>query len=309
MNRCGASRKRHLLEASCTFGTQIQESGLPPLFRSFRGSFINPNRFNPTDSIRQSDLESLLADTFLQSVKHFAEIDSTNTRAIELLATGDGVATPCLVYAENQSAGRGRGANQWWSAKGSLTFSVVVDFQEIGLSSEQKPLLPLLTGMAILRACRLALPDGDLSLKWPNDVFLDGRKLAGILIEVPSQSSDGAVVGVGLNVNNRFADAPQELQSTGIAMAAHWAMEHPRIEILRSFLQCFEELAKSLSAGQSFLDDWPKYCLLTGKEVTLQAGATQVTGVCRGVDESGALLLQVGAEQQRFFGGVIQAWR
>ena len=261
-----------------------------------------------SESICLSDLESLLTDTFLQSVNHFAQIDSTNSRAIELLANGDSVATPCLVYAENQSAGRGRGANQWWSARGSLTFSLIVDVQEAGFLAEQKPLLPLLTGMAILHACQAVLPDGDFSLKWPNDVFLSGRKLAGVLIEVPSQSSSGAVVGVGLNVNNRFANAPPDLLWTGISMADQSEAEHARIEVLRGFLNCFEALMKSLAVGKNFLDDWPSYCLLTGKEVTLQTGATQVTGICRGVDQEGALLLEIGNERIRFFGGVIQSW-
>lgn len=261
------------------------------------------------DSICQSDLESLLSDTFLQSVRHFAEIDSTNTRAIELLASGDELVTPCLVYAENQNAGRGRGANQWWSAEGSLTFSLVVDFQEIALSPEQRPLLPLLTGMAILQACQLSLPDGDFSLKWPNDVYLAGRKLAGVLIEVPSQSSGGAVIGVGLNVNNRFAIAPDELLATGIALADQSATQYERIEILRAFLNCFEELVKSFAAGKSFLDKWPRYCLLTGKEVTLQTGSTQVTGICQGVDAGGALLLKIDTDEKRFFGGVVQSWK
>ena len=260
------------------------------------------------DSICQTDLESLVSDTFLKSAKHFAQIDSTNTRAIELLSNGDGVVTPCLVYAENQSAGRGRGANQWWSAEGSLTFSVVVDFEEIALSAEQRPLLPLLTGMAILRACQLLLPDGDFSLKWPNDVYLAGRKLAGVLIEVPSQSSSGAVVGVGLNVNNRFTEAPKDLMSTGIALADQSTDNFVRIEVLRSFLHCFEDLVKSFSVGKSFLAHWPDHCLLTGKEVILQTGSTQVTGICQGVDDAGALVLEIGTDRKRFFGGVVRSW-
>ena len=264
-----------------------------------------------TDSISPSDLESLLSDTFLNSVDHIAQTDSTNTRAIELLASDESVATPYLVYTENQLAGRGRGANQWWSAKGSLTFSIVVDFQEIPFSAEQQPLLPLLTGMAILRAGQSLLPDGEfslLSLKWPNDVYLADRKLAGVLIEVPSQSSGRAVIGVGINVNNRFTEAPDELRSTGISLADHSTTQHAQIEILRTFLLCFEDLLKSFAAGDSFLNHWPNHCLLTGKEVTLQTGSTQVTGVCQGVDAAGALLLKIGADQKRFFGGVVQSW-
>ncbi len=260
------------------------------------------------DSISKSDLESLLSDTFLQSVRYFDETDSTNTRAIELLATEESFATPCLMYAENQNAGRGRGANQWWSAEGSLTFSIIVDFQEIAFSREQRPLLPLLTGMAILSAGQRVLPAGKFKLKWPNDVYLAGRKLAGVLIEVPSQSSDHAVIGVGLNVNNRFANAPNELAATGIALADLCDTDHNRLEFLRTFMHCFADTVKSFAAGKQVFADWPRHCLLTGKKVTLQTGATQVTGICQGVDSDGALLLGVGGQPKRFFGGVVQSW-
>ena len=260
------------------------------------------------DSISKSDLESLVSDTFLQSVIYYGETDSTNTRATELLATDEPFATPCLVYAENQIAGRGRGTNQWWSATGSLTFSIIVDFEEIAFSAEQRPLLPLLTGMAILHAGQSVLPGGDFALKWPNDVYLAGRKLAGVLTEVPSQSADQAVIGVGLNVNNQFADAPDELKATCISLADRSGMQHDRIEILRMFLERFEALVNSFTAGNSFLDKWPRYCMLTGKEITLQTGKDQVTGVCHGVDASGALLLEIDGQHKSFFGGTVQSW-
>jgi len=261
-----------------------------------------------SDSIHEADLESLLSNTFLQRVVYFAETDSTNTRAVELLAKEQSLSTPCLVYAENQRAGRGRGANQWWSTDGSLTFSLVVDFRAIGLSVQQRPLLPLLTGMAIAQTGESVVPVGNYSLKWPNDVYLAGRKLAGVLTEVPSQSADQAVIGVGLNVNNRFADAPDELKAVCISLADRSETQHDRIEILRMFLERFEALVNSFTAGNSFLDKWPRYCMLTGKEITLQTGKDQVTGVCHGIDEVGALLVGIGNEQKRFFGGTVQSW-
>lgn len=243
---------------------------------------------------------------------HFDQTDSTNTRAIELLASDDSAESPCLVYAESQAAGRGRGVNQWWSASGSLTFSLIVKFPTTEFSVAQKTLLPLLTGMAILRCGQAVLPDAEFAIKWPNDVYLAGRKLAGVLIEVPSQSSAHAVIGVGLNVNNSFADAPQELASTGMSIADHSGNQHDRIEILRSFLQEFESLINAAwvhqAASETFLNDWPDVCLLTGKQVTLQTGATQVTGTCHGIDNSGALILETETGRQSFFGGVVQSW-
>lgn len=263
---------------------------------------------NQNDSICQVDLESILGDTFLESVRHYDQTDSTNTRAIELLATENSIQSPCLVYTESQAAGRGRGSNQWWSAAGSLTFSLIVDFRQIGFSAEQKPLLPLLTGMAIVRTGQSLLPDADFALKWPNDVFLSGRKLAGVLIEVPSQSSDHAVIGVGLNVNNSFSQAPDDLTSTGISLSDKSDMQHHRIDVIATLMREFESQINSFAAGQSFLDDWPNYCLLSGKQVTLQTGSTQVTGFCHGIDSNGALTLETDNGRQSFFGGTVQTW-
>lgn len=260
------------------------------------------------DSVSESDLGSLVEDTFLERVVHFVETDSTNTRAVELLASDESLTTPCLVFAEKQSAGRGRGANRWWSAEGSLTFSLVVDFNQIGFSAQQKPLLPLLAGMAIVETGESFIPVGDFALKWPNDVYVAGRKLAGVLTEVPSQAAGQAVIGVGLNVNNQFASAPEELKANCIALADRSGMMHDRVEVLRTFLQRFEALVKSLAAGDSFLDDWPRYCLLSGKKVTLRISDDQVNGICRGIDASGALVLEVDGQAKSFFGGVVQSW-
>lgn len=260
------------------------------------------------NSIGPADLDLLLQDTFLANVVHFRETDSTNTRAIELLASSNSVVTPCLLYAESQTAGRGRGANQWWSASGSLTFSLMIDLKRIGLSAEQIPLLPLLTGMAILRTGEVMLPGADFKLKWPNDVFLADRKLAGVLIEVPSQSDGHAVIGVGLNVNNSFANAPEELSFTGISLSDQLDAKLNRVEILRTVLEQFEALLNSLSAGEDVFDRWSDYCLLTGKQVTLQTGVKRLVGRCHGIDVSGALLLETKAGVQRFFGGAVESW-
>ena len=269
---------------------------------------LNQNNSDQTDSISTADLKSLLEGTLLCSVTHFQQTDSTNTRAIELLIEGNSEPVPRLVYAESQVAGRGRGANQWWSARGSLTFSLIVDFREIALSADQKPLLPLLTGLAILRTGKRLLPNADFKLKWPNDVYLANQKLAGVLIEVPSQSCDHAVIGVGLNVNNSFANAPDEVSSKGTSLADHAGSKQNRIQILRWLMQDIESSLNSRATGGTFLDDWPDYCLLTGKQVTLQTGSTQVTGRCRGIDSNGALILETTSGRQSFFGGVVQAW-
>ena len=271
--------------------------------------------------IAESDLNQLLDTTFLKSVRHFSQTDSTNGQAINLLSSGDMPKTPCLIYAESQTAGRGRGANQWWSQAGSLTFSVIVDAREFSLKPEALIKLPLLTGLAVLQTGQAAVGNSadcktDFALKWPNDVYLSGRKLAGILIEVPSvkpppeteASAHHAVIGVGLNVNNSWIDAPQELQAKGISLSDHASSTFDRLEILKTFLQHLEQLICSLSKGLPILEDWSEHCLLTGKRVTLLVGNAKVSGECLGIAPNGALMLQTTKGSKHFLGGIVKSW-
>jgi BirA family biotin operon repressor/biotin-[acetyl-CoA-carboxylase] ligase len=253
-------------------------------------------------------LSSLLTETFLRDVRHFEETDSTNTQSLQLIASGEAIETPLLIYAEAQSAGRGRGANTWWSQSGSLTFSLVIDMQELGLSPEQQPQLSLLTGLALLQTGQSLIPRGNFAVKWPNDVYLSGKKLAGILTEVPTGSPRRAVIGVGININNRFAAAPAELHESSISLVDHSGQSMDRGEVLKSFLQQLEEQFLQLAQGEPVLENWPEYCLLTGKTVTLQTGPHTVTGLCRGIDDSGALLLETEQGLQRMLGGTVSKW-
>ena len=223
-----------------------------------------------------------------------------------------------LIYAESQTAGRGRGANQWWSQAGSLTFSVIVDTQEFGLTPEQQIKLPLLTGLAVQQTCKSVIGESAdlknaLQLKWPNDVFLAGRKLAGILIEVPSAkpvelSSRHAVIGVGLNVNNSWKNAPDDLQRTGISLADHMGSNADRLDILKTFLGHLEKQIRSLSKGLPVLDGWSEHCLLTGKRVTLLVGDQEILGECLGLAPNGALMLKTAQGIQQFIGGIVKSW-
>ncbi|MDG2391625.1 MAG: biotin--[acetyl-CoA-carboxylase] ligase [Planctomycetaceae bacterium] len=254
------------------------------------------------------DLQSLIKETFLRDILHFDETDSTNTQSLALLSTGQSIETPHLVYAETQTGGRGRGGNSWWSQPGSLTFSVIVDMSELGLIPNQQPQLSLLTGLAILKTGQSLLPRADFAVKWPNDVYLAGRKLAGILTEIPPQSNQHAVIGVGLNVNNAFQHAPEALQQTGISLADLSGQTHSRRDLLKTFLQHLDELFQALSRGEAVLKNWPEFCLLTGKNVTIQAGPNEICGICRGIDDTGALLLETDRGIERMMGGIVANW-
>jgi BirA family biotin operon repressor/biotin-[acetyl-CoA-carboxylase] ligase len=141
---------------------------------------------------------------------HFRRIDSTNLRARTLAEAGAPHGT--LVTADEQSAGRGRQGRRWEAPpRSSLLMSVVV--RDMG---ERLPFTPLATAVAVAEACE-SLGAGEAAVKWPNDVWLDGRKVAGILVEGRPQSG-WAVIGVGLNVSVRPDQLPEELRATAATL-------------------------------------------------------------------------------------------
>lgn len=261
-----------------------------------------------SEPLSTEQIASLVRETFLRGAIHFEHTDSTNSQSLHLMASGEAIETPLLIYAESQSAGRGRGSNQWWSQSGSLTFSVIVDAGELGIAPQQQPQLSLMAGLALLRTGQSLIPRGDFAVKWPNDVYLAGKKLAGILTEVPPGYARHAVIGIGININNSFTDAPENLRHTSISLTDHSGQSFDRLEILTSFLRQFDELILDLAQGQPVFENWGECCLLSGRTVTIQAGPNAVTGLCRGIDDSGALLLETDRGLERMLGGVVTNW-
>lgn len=258
--------------------------------------------------ITADEIDCLPAQTFLGSADHHAQLDSTNSRAALLAAGRDPATLPHLVYAEQQTAGRGRQGKGWFSAPGSLTFSVIVSREAFGLSREQLPLAALATGIAVLQAGLHFLPQGDFGLKWPNDVFLAGRKVAGILLEVP-QPGDTVVIGIGVNVNNDFdgcsaADVQQSISLHDIAEAPL-----DRLTFLTRLLGQLEVQLAHVAAGQNIARAWNRYCLLSERTVTLELADRQLQGRCRGIDASGRLLLDEAGSTTAFATGEVRSWR
>jgi BirA family biotin operon repressor/biotin-[acetyl-CoA-carboxylase] ligase len=149
--------------------------------------------------------------TFGHPHHHFARIDSTNTRARGLAAAGAPHGT--IVTASEQTAGRGRQGRTWTAPPNkALLYSAVVRPLE-----EHHMLLPLAVPLAVCEAAEELNPDLECGVKWPNDVLVDGRKLAGVLIEARPQ--DGwAVIGIGMNIRISRDEFPPELQDMAISL-------------------------------------------------------------------------------------------
>jgi len=224
---------------------------------------------------------------------HHRATDSTNERARELAAGGAPHGT--LVTADEQSAGRGRQGRTWVAPPGSaiLMSLVVCDFGE-------QALLPLAVPVAVCDAVDSLAPV-TTRIKWPNDVWIDGRKLAGILVEGRPQEG-WAVVGIGLNVSTTEADLPEELRDTATSLAIEGA-EADREEVLDQLLRTLDE--RLTAPAQRILDAWRERDALRGERVRWRDGE----GTAAGISESGALIVESGEELVELDAGEVHLLR
>jgi BirA family biotin operon repressor/biotin-[acetyl-CoA-carboxylase] ligase len=205
--------------------------------------------------------------------RHYGRTDSTNTRARELAAAGAPHGT--IVTAAEQTEGRGRQGRTWTAPTGkALLYSAVVRPLE-----ERHTVLPLAVSLAVCEVAEELEPGIRAEVKWPNDVLVEGRKLAGILVE--ARPRDGwAVIGVGLNLAIEPGDLPAELRRTATSLSGVPAAT--ATEALN------RRLAGWIDADPaSVLEAWRQRDALRGRTVAWEGGS----GVADGVDDRGHLLV------------------
>ena len=274
--------------------------------------------FDDRFQFQKERLDRLRDQTLVNEIEYWPEIGSTNTRGIER-CRNETISQPVLIVAERQTAGRGRGRNQWWAAPGALTFSLILPESLIELPIEHIPKLSLTLGLAISECLSGLNPSLKAKVKWPNDVLIDNRKVCGMLVEVPQletsdsinlrtrdQDSRVFVAGIGLNVNNSLQPAPAEIRSMATSLLDSSGETFNLQQVLQSVLESIGKWIDRLSRHpQSILDEWPAYCALTGQTVAIQLVDRDVSGTCVGIDQHGGLLLNTGDQVESFYGGVI----
>ncbi|MBD1552992.1 bifunctional biotin--[acetyl-CoA-carboxylase] ligase/biotin operon repressor BirA [Pseudomonas typographi] len=228
-----------------------------------------------------------------------ATIDSTNARALRLIA--EQAPLPCLVLAECQLAGRGRRGRQWVSPFGeNLYYSLAL---RIDGGMRRIEGLSLVAGLAVL-ACLKEAGVPDVVLKWPNDVLVGDRKIAGILLELVGDPADicHVVLGVGINVNMKAAPAVDQLW-TSMQLSSGQPMDR-NLLVLALSRHLLHYLQLHRDHGFAALrEQWEQHHAWQGRHVTLQAGSRATSGKVLGVDDHGGLRLSVEGEEQVFSGG------
>ncbi|MNM93243.1 Bifunctional ligase/repressor BirA [compost metagenome] len=226
-------------------------------------------------------------------------VDSTNAEVMRRLEAG--ASTPFAVLAERQTAGRGRRGRVWVSPFGANLYCTL----GISVRGGAKELegLSLVVGLAVARAIQSMGVDG-VGLKWPNDILLGGRKLAGILLELTGDPADlcWVAIGIGINVNMRVADAIDQ-PWTSLYQASGSMVDRNRLLIALN-----KELDWHLSRHReegfaASRAEWESLHIWQGRQVSLSTAANKVVGRALGIDEQGALRLEVDGVERRYSGG------
>jgi BirA family biotin operon repressor/biotin-[acetyl-CoA-carboxylase] ligase len=265
------------------------------------------------DPVPFLDADELRATTFVRHVEIHDTLDSTNDRGKQLARETD-VALPALIVARLQTAGRGRGGNKWWSADGALTFSLLLEPAAMSIQSANWPQLSLATAVALCDGLQKELdasfnPQSMLGIKWPNDVLLDGRKIAGILIESPggaAPAKDRLVIGIGINVNNSWCNAPAGAGQHGAALCDLTGRGHDLPATLRSMINALSDRMAQLRVHDAALiQAWRQLDLLAGKTVVWEMDGRSIQGACFEVGHDGALVVDTASGRQRFYSGSV----
>lgn len=230
------------------------------------------------------------------------ELDSTNAEVIRQRAQPNG-GNPIVCLADHQTAGRGRRGRQWQSPRGeNLYLSLGLTFRG-GFAMLDG--LSLVLGLAVAEAVEKQ-GVADVGLKWPNDVFVNGSKLSGILIELQGELEEGVVqvvAGIGVNVHMTSAEnLDQAWTSLARSMPDYlWQRNQVAADIIIAALEASERFADG--GFSHFRDEWQARDIFNGQPLT--AGDGKLAGIGRGVDEQGNYLVDVGGELNEVRAGEI----
>jgi BirA family biotin operon repressor/biotin-[acetyl-CoA-carboxylase] ligase len=252
------------------------------------------------DKVLPEQIKNGLNTKFLgQKVEHFDEVGSTNDIAKELAKSGclEGM----LVVAEKQIKGRGRLGRTWDSQSTGLWFSLVLrpklSLQEVGN-------LTFVAAVAITQVLRehYGLP---VMIKWPNDLYLHGKKFCGILTEMDGEADciHHIVMGIGINVNQRAEAIPEEIQHKATSLCMHAGEDLNRVELLKAILQALETWYELyLSDGrEKIYDYWQTYNITIGQDIYLNIWDQQLQGKAIGINEQGGLVVDLKTGERKVF--------
>jgi len=238
-----------------------------------------------------------------RDIRVFEETTSTND-VVERLAR-DGVKEGAVVFAESQTRGRGRLGRRWLSpGRKGLWFSVLL---RPDLRPQEATQLTVASATALRRAIHseTGLP---LEIKWPNDILIGGKKVAGILTELSAEPDRvrHIILGIGVDVNQVAGDFPPELRKLATSLKIESGRTISRAELATAILRELDRDYARIGAGEfaALADEWQEHCKTIGRDVTIRIGDRPIRGRAESLDDDGALLLRTEhGHLERVIGG------
>jgi BirA family biotin operon repressor/biotin-[acetyl-CoA-carboxylase] ligase len=233
-------------------------------------------------------------------IHHYAEVGSTQEVAEQLAL--DGAAHGSVVIAESQSAGHGRLGREWFSPPGvNLHLTVILRPK---MAAGDTPTLSLVAGVAMAEAVDTVAP-GLPGLKWPNDLWLRGKKAGGIIAQLQAGAQPYVLLGVGLNLNLSAAQVPEDLREIATSLMIETGKVCDRVKFAATLFKRLDQRIRHVQeAGFAPIAPlWERYSILTGRRITVFDGQTRHSGTVKGIDHDGALLMVEGGDLVRILTG------
>ena len=238
-------------------------------------------------------------------VYYFEELDSTQNFAQQIAA--DKKENGTIVIAEKQTSGRGRLDRKWTSPKGGIWFSLIIH-PKFDVSSST--LIPILSAVALSKSIKKIL-GVETEVKWPNDIMLNGKKVAGILVDASVQANniDYLILGIGINFDIDTKKLEKRLSKTPNFYGVNSLRENnnktpPKI-LLKEFLFQFEKNLSSLDKGEKakIVKEWTKKAAGIGRKITINTSSGKISGISQGIDTDGALKIKTKKKIERVLVG------
>ena len=238
-----------------------------------------------------------------KKIYHWREVDSTNRVARELAAEGE--AEGAVMLAESQTVGRGRLGRAWSSPVGGVWLSLLL---RPNLVPYKAQLITLMAAVAAVEATQ-AVAGIQPGIKWPNDLLINGKKVAGILTEVSAEMErvNYLVLGLGINVNISSDVFPAEVRGIATSLLVETGELTSRVAWVQNFLEIMDqEYSRVQSEGfADILARWRQYSVTLGCQVDVRLGERNVFGTALNVDEEGALLVRTELGIEKFVAGEV----
>ncbi|MCH2618665.1 MAG: biotin--[acetyl-CoA-carboxylase] ligase [Candidatus Nitrosopelagicus sp.] len=238
-------------------------------------------------------------------VYYFEEIDSTQNFAQNIAA--DKKENGTIIIAEKQTSGRGRLDRKWTSPKGGIWFSLIIH-PKFDVSSST--LIPILSAVALSKSIKSVL-DIETEVKWPNDITMNGKKVAGVLVDASFQTNsiDYLILGIGINFDIDAKKLEKRLTKTpnfyGIDSLRGKENKTPPKTLLKEFLLQFEKNLFQLDKGEKskIIKEWTKRAAGIGKKITINTSNGKISGISQGIDNDGALKIKTRNEIKKIYVG------